>query len=176
MLALVVRAGMHIAASACMGHIDKILVPIDGSPASTAALTQAVELAEDLGASVDVLHVRSPEPDAADDEAPQEKEMEGALASAAELLGSRLERKTEAGDPVRKILEHAADARADLIVMGTHGRVGRMHALVGSVAEGVVRNATCPVLTVHCPSGEEESFSERIHGRMTIGEQVPSSR
>jgi hypothetical protein len=54
--------------------------------------------------------------------------------------------------------------------MGTHGRVGRLHALVGSVAEAVVRSSLCPVLTVRRPDGEQESFSERIHGRQAIGD------
>ena len=67
------------------------------------------------------------------------------------------------GDPLRTILETARLGNYDLIVMGTHGRVGRLHSLLGSVTEGVVRNAACPVLTVREPSGEEESFSERIH-------------
>ena len=64
------------------------------------------------------------------------------------------------GDPLLRILETAGGY--DLVVMGTHGRVGRLHTLIGSVAEGVVRNAPCPVLTVRVPIGSE-SFGERIH-------------
>ena len=102
--------------------------------------------------------------------------MEDAIGEARALIGDRLSRRTESGEPVRKILEVAAAEQADLIVIGTHRRVGRLHALVGSVAEGVVRSAPCPVLTVRRADGEEESFSERIHGRRTIAEQTSTPR
>ena len=52
------------------------------------------------------------------------------------------------GDPADAIVQAAADLPADLIVMGTHGRTGLQHVLLGSVAEKVVRHASCPVLTV----------------------------
>jgi nucleotide-binding universal stress UspA family protein len=52
------------------------------------------------------------------------------------------------GDPLRTIVEHAARQNSDLIVMGTHGRTGLTHMFLGSVAERVVREAPCPVLTV----------------------------
>jgi nucleotide-binding universal stress UspA family protein len=169
-----------------MGHIQKLLVPMDGSPSSLTALAEALTLAEDLGggAEVDVLHVKTADPldagstaaAATGAEAQAEREMEEAIAGAKRRLGDRLSRRTDAGDPIRKILEVAAADHADLIVMGTHGRVGRLHALVGSVAEGVVRNASCPVLTVRQGRGEEESFAERIHGRQSLAEQTRSPR
>jgi nucleotide-binding universal stress UspA family protein len=52
------------------------------------------------------------------------------------------------GDPLFEIVEHARTGHVDLIVMGTHGRTGVSHLFLGSVAERVVRTATCPVLTV----------------------------
>jgi universal stress protein A len=52
------------------------------------------------------------------------------------------------GPPARAIVEHASAGHFDLIVMGTHGRTGLSHALLGSVAERVVQKAPCPVLTV----------------------------
>ena len=52
------------------------------------------------------------------------------------------------GSPYDEILAHAREGRFDLIVMGTHGRTGLEHMLMGSVAEKVVRTAPCPVLTV----------------------------
>jgi nucleotide-binding universal stress UspA family protein len=52
------------------------------------------------------------------------------------------------GTPARTIVEHAKASGIDLIVMGTHGRGGVEHLLMGSVAERVVRSAVCPVLTV----------------------------
>ena len=56
------------------------------------------------------------------------------------------------GEPAAEILEVARARGADLIVMGTHGRTGLEHALMGSIAERVVRRAHCPVLTVR-PAG-----------------------
>lgn len=58
-------------------------------------------------------------------------------------------------------------------MMGTHGRVGRLYAILGSVAEGVVRNAPCPVLTVRDPSDGYQSFSDSRHHRPTLAEQAP---
>ena len=55
------------------------------------------------------------------------------------------------GKPSEEIVQHAAEHEIDLIVMGTHGREGLARALMGSVAETVVRRARCPVLTVHHP-------------------------
>jgi nucleotide-binding universal stress UspA family protein len=52
------------------------------------------------------------------------------------------------GEPAAEILEVAKEAKVDLIVVGTHGRTGLEHALMGSIAERVVRRAHCPVLTV----------------------------
>jgi nucleotide-binding universal stress UspA family protein len=152
-----------------MSHFQKILVPMDGSPSSIAALEEALVLATDLDSAIDVLEVRAPErlelgsPD-------EERAMEHAIGEARALIGDRLERRTETGEPVRVIIEVAATTRADLIVIGTHGRVGRLRSLVGSVAEGVVRSAPCPVLTVRGEDGERESFRERIHGRKALGD------
>lgn len=150
-----------------MSHIQLILVPMDGSPASLAALSEAVSLADELGAAVEVLHVITT--DAADSAAAaDDRAMETAIAAAKSLLAERLTRRTTGGDPIRKILETAEDPRVDLIVMGTHGRVGRLHGLAGSVAEAVVRNSPRPVLTVREAGGQRESFSERVHHRRGI--------
>jgi len=167
-----------------MGHIRKMLVPMDGSAASAAALAQAVTLAEDLGATIEVLVVNAPDEFevgsatavARGAREEDEREMNDAIAAATSRLGERLKRRTESGDPVRKILDVASAQKADVIVMGTHGRVGRLHALVGSVAEAVVRSSACPVLTVRHPDGDEESFAERIHGRQDMADQARSSR
>ena len=55
------------------------------------------------------------------------------------------------GEPAKEILRLEKDEKVELIVMGTHGRTGLMRALMGSVAEQVVRDATCPVVTVKVP-------------------------
>jgi nucleotide-binding universal stress UspA family protein len=65
--------------------------------------------------------------------------------------GIAIEHRLEYGDPVSVILRVAQEIDPDLIVMGTHGRTGLRRLLMGSVAEGVVRKASCPVLTVRIP-------------------------
>lgn len=61
---------------------------------------------------------------------------------------ARLRVEIGVGVPYQKIIEKAAEESVDMIVMSTHGRTGFVHALIGSVAEKVVRLASCPVLTV----------------------------
>lgn len=161
-----------------MAHIRKILVPVDGSPPSIAALSHAVDLADDLGASIDVLHVHAPsgfEVGSTTGSPESEGEEHAFMDAIAEMkgrLGDRLTHRTVNGDPIHTILE--AGANADLIVMGTHGRVGRLHAIIGSVAEAVVRNSPCPVLTVRVPDGEDESFKERVHRRTGVAPRKPA--
>ncbi len=151
-----------------MAHIQRILVPSDGSPPSVAALHEATRIAEDLGASVDVLHVTPEHRILATPVESDVPELERAFAEARGTLGDRLERLDQRGDPLKIIL--AAAPSYDLIVIGTHGRIGRLHSLLGSVAEGVVRNATIPVLTVR-ERRPEESFTERRHWRASVAEE-----
>ncbi len=167
-----------------MGHIKNILVPIDGSPASAAALSQAVMLAGDIKGKVDVLHVEGPDQfevgsSTSSSKAAREEAgrlMTEAIAEAELRLGEHLRRRTVSGDPLRVILDQATAEKADLIVIGTHGRIGRLHSLIGSVAEAVVRSAPCPVMTVRRADGAEESFSERIHGRDALADQTRTPR
>jgi nucleotide-binding universal stress UspA family protein len=66
----------------------------------------------------------------------------------------RVVRALRMGNPFVEIVKYAEEAQTDLIVIGTHGRSGLVHLLVGSVAEKVVRKAQCPVLTVR-PAGHQ---------------------
>jgi nucleotide-binding universal stress UspA family protein len=68
--------------------------------------------------------------------------------------GKTIVRSTEWGTPFVEIVRYAKEHDIDLIVLGTHGRTGLKHVLLGSVAENVVRKASCPVLTVR-PSGHK---------------------
>ena len=63
----------------------------------------------------------------------------------------RVEHLLQAGEPVEEILRVAREGPCDLIVMGTHGRTGLSRLLMGSVAEAVVRTASCPVVTIKSP-------------------------
>jgi nucleotide-binding universal stress UspA family protein len=71
-----------------------------------------------------------------------------------------VERHVRDGDPSEEILAVARETRSDLIVMGTHGRTGVGRLLMGSVAEQVMRRATCPVLTVKTPVPEVAPAAE----------------
>lgn len=67
-------------------------------------------------------------------------------------IGVRVRHRLVEGQPVDEILRLAKETGCDLIVMGTHGRTGLGRMLMGSVAEKVVRTASCPVVTVREPS------------------------
>jgi nucleotide-binding universal stress UspA family protein len=78
------------------------------------------------------------------------------VADAAAKVGVPVETKVATGIPSEDIARVARELPADLIIMGTHGRAGMSHLLLGSVAEKVVRGAPCPVLTVR---KEEHDFA-----------------
>ncbi len=151
-----------------MPTIKRILVPVDFSSCSRAALEHAVTLAEQFGASIDVLHVWPPPryvgPDAVvevfrkphrtlagEARASASKEMEQFLTPFQKKATVKFRPRIEYGEPYQTILEIANGGVYDLIAMGTHGRTGLSHALIGSVAEKVVRHSLFPVLTVRTP-------------------------
>jgi nucleotide-binding universal stress UspA family protein len=148
--------------------LESILVPVDGSSPSLAALAHALVLAEDSGAAIDILRVSdaggigTPVAEVSEE---NEEDLEVAIQSAISRLGSRISQLDITGDPLRTIVDTARAGHYDLIVLGTHGRIGRLHELLGSVAEGVVRNAPCPVLTVREADGTYQTFSEARHHR-----------
>ena len=130
--------------------LRRLLFPTDGSPCAEAAFAHALGLARRHRAALHVLHVRLPGHDHDTFDAglgPQP-----ALYARARALGGGgvplLPAETCASLPLLGILEHAQEHEVDLIVMGTHGRMGLDRFLFGSVAEDVVRLAGCPVLTV----------------------------
>jgi nucleotide-binding universal stress UspA family protein len=155
-----------------MATLKSILAPIDGSSGSLVALDHAIALAADYDADIDVLLVVAPEdatsPDAWDAVG---RALDGAIDRAAGAVGhGRLSKRVVTGDPAREIVDLAHREGHDLIVMGTHGRVGRLHVMLGSVAEAVVRNAPCPVLTVRDAAGGYQSFADRRHHRPSIAD------
>lgn len=143
----------------------KVLVAIDGSPTSDAALVEAITLAKEQGSALRLVHVVDAGPAYLSAETPfQLDEYERALYKAGEQILEKalaqvrargLETETKLIQIVT-INEHAADELvaeaqrwpADLIVVGTHGRRGFRHLLLGSVAEGVIRSAKQPVLLI----------------------------
>jgi nucleotide-binding universal stress UspA family protein len=142
--------------------IRTILHPTDFSDRSQNAFRLACSLARDYGAHLIVLHV-VPTPLAVYMEGvvaePAENWCEGVQAQLCELKPDfpdvKPEHRAVEGDAVHEILTFAKENPCDLIVMGTHGRTGLGRFLMGSVAEGVVRKAPCPVLTVKTPFAVE---------------------
>ena len=148
-----------------MPTLRTILVPTDLSPCSTRALASAQDFALAFGASIDLLYVWSapalvaPESVITGVGINEQPLLEWIRHSATEQL-TQFEANArqsgiavrnsmcEAGDPATRIVERAASGKYDLLVLGTHGRTGISHVIMGSVAEKVVRRAPCPVLTV----------------------------
>ena len=164
-----------------MAIIKRILVPTDFSTTSDLAIGYGIDLAKRYGASLHFLHVVEDTylahayPDGYFAELPgiQAKIRADAEQRLAEVFtrcaaaAVPVTRQVVDGRPARLIVETAKTLGTDLIVMGTHGRSGVAHFLMGSVAEHVVRTAPCPVFTVRDTTRvadvlaqEERSLSE----------------
>jgi nucleotide-binding universal stress UspA family protein len=141
--------------------LKRILVPTDFSDPSQEALGTAMAFAERFGATLDLVHVAveatyalPPPLDVAslpiDIGASLERAAVGLAAEEARVreAGIACDSATLVGRADREIVARARSTGADLIVMGTHGRSGLAHALLGSNAERVVQHAPCPVLIV----------------------------
>ena len=143
-----------------MATIQRILVPTDFSEPADAALTYAVDLAAKVGGRVSLIHVFD-DPFAGGrytaEYIPMPAEMRAEMLAnlrkqladiVAERGYSEVTPELLVGSTAGAIVDAARAQNADLIVMGTHGRHGVAHLLLGSVAERVVRTAPCPVLTI----------------------------
>jgi nucleotide-binding universal stress UspA family protein len=151
----------------------KILMATDFRAESDAALRSCTSLARGLGASIHLLHVAK-DPIVAVGNAElypidwatlREGILEEALrrldATASSLPGLRVTIEAVMGSPAEVIAERAQDLGVNLIVMGTHGRGGVGHLLLGSVAERVIRLAPCPVMTVRGSGAVKVRAGER---------------
>ena len=142
-----------------MAPIRTILHPTDFSGPADLAFGVACALARDFGARLVVLHVvefpANVYPEATRHEDPALRHP--ALWDKVRRLrppspAAAVEYRLADGDAAAEVVRAAGETGSDLIVMGTHGRSGLKHLLMGSVAEQVVRKAPCPVLTVKAPS------------------------
>ena len=155
--------------------ITRILIPTDFSVYSDTAIHYAAHLAGHFRASLELIHVVedpflsgawSAEAFIAGADNLLEEVTESAkirLASVAAALAARgiaVEICVITGPPSTGIVEHARDGEFDLIVMGTHGRTGLSHVVLGSVAERVQRTAPCAVLTVKTENTPATHVSE----------------
>ena len=139
-----------------MPRFRNILCPIDFEKNSIAALEIACELAEERGATIHLLHVaRVPSQDMDvplpfDADPRWERAARARLEQVAreQLQGVRYKVHVISGTPDDDVVRMAHDLNAELVVMATHGRKGLSHFVLGSVAERVMREVDCPVLTV----------------------------
>jgi nucleotide-binding universal stress UspA family protein len=146
-------------------NIARILVPVDYSSCSRVALRFAAELGRPFGASLDVVHVwdrpsyvsdvvltrsdpLSPKSLIVLIEENARRDLDEFLTSAELPAGTALVSRLAAGDPASALLHELKVGSYDLAVIGTHGRTGLSHILLGSVAEKLVRLSPVPVLTV----------------------------
>ncbi len=151
-----------------MISMHKILFPTDLSDAAAEAQLYACSLAEQYDAELHILSVVQDvtlvSPDPTNPWVIPASSLEEVTASVAEALekipdpawsaGKKLVKSVRTGVPFLEIIRYAKELEIDLIVLGTHGRTGLVHVLLGSVAERVVRKSPCPVLTVH-PKGHQ---------------------
>jgi nucleotide-binding universal stress UspA family protein len=144
--------------------IRRILIPVDFSDCSLEAVEYAAGLALQFSAAVTVLHVLEPVTYGLDftlmpigGVEQNRKQVESRMA---DVAGALQQKKVTAasqvmgGLPIDGVLRTAEALHSDVIVMGTHGRRGVSHLLLGSVVEGVMRRAPCPVLAVKSPKFE----------------------
>jgi nucleotide-binding universal stress UspA family protein len=150
--------------------IRTILVPVDFSDCSLTGLTYAVRFAKEVGARIVVVHVADLGPvmmttGRGDYDSPTYIEAARrrcgdqmqAFLKCVDFDGVPVETSAVAGYCPAAIHEAAAQQGADLVIISTHGRTGLRRALIGSVAEGTVRNTTCPVLVVPSFSQKRKS-------------------
>ena len=159
-----------------MKEYEKILVPVDFTAHSAEAVQRAVDLAQHYSASLALIYVYEPldyalpegyamyTPEQAGQLMEEFRERLNKMVNEVRALGiSSVESHVLNGSAAIEICDFAKQHRFDLIVMGTHGRKGLSHLLMGSVAERVLRTAHCPVLTVKAT--EEEEAPASSHGR-----------
>ena len=138
-----------------MTAMKKILVPTDFSGCSREAFRHALALGRTLGVELEVVHAFGlPMVPGAGDALSLECMETEARKSMARFIadfdtrGMLVGERVEAGRPDEVILAIAKEGDFDMIVMGTHGRSGLSHLVLGSVAERVMQRSVCPVLTV----------------------------
>jgi nucleotide-binding universal stress UspA family protein len=139
-------------------RLKKILFPTDFSHCGDEALALATSLAKDAGAKLLIVHVAEP-PMAYGTghlyygpiEPTQEQLWQMLCRVIPNAPDVEYEHRVLFGNPAQTIVSFADEENVDLIVIGTHGRTGLFRMLMGSVAESVVRHATCPVATFKHP-------------------------
>lgn len=148
-----------------MINLKRILVPTDFSEHAGNAVRYGCEFAARFEAELHLLHVIEMIPVmyhegivfSPDSEVQLREHAEATLETVpGDDWTDRLSivRSTVQGHPLVEIIRYAKASETDLLIIGTHGRTGLAHMLLGSNAEKIVRKAPCPVMTVHCPEHE----------------------
>lgn len=155
---LAVKSAKGSTGTETVGTIKRIVVPIDLSGCSLDALEYAARFAERIGASLTILHAMEPVAYGLDFSLSHAKEwkrqreyLEDRLTILTTCLtahGIRADHVLKPGLPADSIASYVTEQGFDLMIMGTHGRRGLSHILVGSIAGAMLRHALCPVLTV----------------------------
>jgi nucleotide-binding universal stress UspA family protein len=154
-------ARSHVTEAQPQIPIQHILAPVDFSSPSLDALEYAIQLANGLGTKITLMHVLEPicydldySLGSIEHEVRKRDHWKSQLTELSDLVksfGLPADFQISGGVPSDAILAGALRGRSDLIVMGTHGRRGLSQKRFGSIAEAVLRRATCPVLTVKTP-------------------------
>jgi universal stress protein A len=144
-----------------MKLFERILLPTDFSDHADEALRYALALAQTHAASLCLVHAYDILPYTLPEGMPMvddvqmgqlrqalEKQLQAAAQRARDAGAAQVTTQLVTGSASTEIVRLAGELQADLIVMGTHGRTGLTHLLIGSVTEKVVRKAPCPVLTI----------------------------
>ncbi len=177
---LMVRPG-----AARMTSIRNLLVPVDGSPGGAMAIGSAVSLARAIGAELHLVQVVVPlymqpgsetlglsyaDPAWADDAAlASARQYVDTIASRVRTTGVSVAGEAHLGEIAPKIVEVARAQATDLIVMSTHGLTGLPRAVLGSVADNVVRTADCPVLLIHRPVSPKAIVADEFTETVSAG-------
>ncbi len=147
---------------------QKILCPIDFDENSSNALERAIEIGRHFKAAIYLIHAVPLVAQFGEVPLPvdlYQDQQRAALAKLNEIAGHKLsgiEHKTAVyvGDVSGSILRAVDQFQPDLLVMATHGRTGLAHFVLGSVAEAIVRRASCPVLTIHGEKSQAHPHQE----------------
>jgi universal stress protein A len=156
--------------------VKRILVPVDFSKDSLNAVAYATEFAQPFGAELLLLYVVEPiyyatptDPYAVnanvatliEEQRRLGEEQLARIGADLEKKGQRFRTLIKSGSPPQQIADTAERQHVNMIIMATHGRTGLAHMFMGSVAEKVVRTASCPVLTVRAAAQQRKKTPAR---------------
>jgi len=172
-----------------MNHLGKVLVPVDGSPGGAVALGTAVQLAQTTGAALHLLEVVTPVvsyvtsgvwSDGAYLDPTWDEEALAAAKSYVDGIGARVAEgvplvngEAVIGTPIADtIVDRATALGCDLVLMSSHGLTGVGRALLGSIADAVVRKADCPVLII---LASDRAADEGANSEMELATAAPAT-